>query len=116
MAGNAFANITASQTDANVISAVSGRIIRVLGVACEAGATATNVTFNSKGSGSGTAISMLFALPANGGFVLPTVESGAQNPWFQTNSGEALTLTTGAGSTVGVQIVFDFIAPPGATS
>lgn len=113
MAGNTFANISASQTDSNVITAVSGRIIRVLGVVCEAGGTATNVTFNSKGSGSGTAISMLFALPANGGFVLPTVESGGQNPWFQTNSGEALTMTTGGGSTVGVQIIYDLIAPPG---
>lgn len=113
MAQNTFANIVASTTDGALVSSISGRIIRVLGVACNTGATATNVTFNSKGSGTGTAISALFATPANGGFVLPIVEFQTQNPWFQTNSGEALTVTTGAGSTVGIQVVYDYIAPPG---
>ena len=111
MAASAFTNIASNQTDASVVASKTGRIIRVLGMACEAGATATNITFNTKGSGAGTAISMLFALPANGGFVLPIVSSEGQSPWFQTNSGEALTATTGVGSTVGVHVIYDVKLP-----
>lgn len=108
MANQTFANINASTTDGSILTAATGMRIRVLGVACEAGGTATNVTFNSKGSGSGTAISMLFALSANGGFVLPVAGAPmTEVPWFQTNIGEGLTATTGSGSTVGVQVVYD---------
>lgn len=109
MATQAFANISQSTTDGSVVVASTGNRIRVLGVACEAGGTATNITFNSKPAGSGTAISMLFALPANGGFVLPVTGAPmTEIPWFQTNLGEGLTATTGSGSTVGVQVIYDF--------
>ena len=98
----ALANVTASQTDAAVISAVSGRSLRVLSVVVLCGATATNITFNSKGSGAGTAISCQFQNAANSGAVLPFNEGG----WFQSSSGEGLTVTTGTGSTTGVQVTY----------
>jgi hypothetical protein len=94
----AFANIAASQTDSSVVAAVSGRAIRVVALACQCGATATNITFNS----ASTAISMTFQNAANGGEILPRNDLG----WFQTVAGEALTATTGTGSTTGVQVVY----------
>lgn len=116
MAGNAFANIASATTDGSIVAAVTNRIIRVFGISAEAGSTATSLVFNSKGSGAGTAISMTYALPANGGFVLTPDPYTHQMPWFQTNSGEALTATTGTGSTVGIQVIYDVFAPPGAAS
>jgi hypothetical protein len=98
----ALANITASQTDSNIVTAVGGKIIRVVAMFAVTGATATNLTFNSKGGGAGTAISPLFANGINGGEVLPYNPVG----WFQTASGEALTCTTGAGATTGIQVVY----------
>ena len=98
----ALANVGASSTDAAIGAAVSGKKLRVLAAAFVCGATATTATFNSKGSGAGTAISMQFQNAANGGAVLPLNRLG----WFETISGEALTLTTGAGSTTGVQVVY----------
>lgn len=96
----AFANIAASQTDSNLVSAVSGKRIVVKQVFCLAGATATNLTFNTKPAGSGVAISPLLANGVNGGAVMPYSERG----WFQTNMSEGLTATTGAGSATGILI------------
>lgn len=98
----AFANVAASQTDSNIVSAVASKVIRVLSVVALAGGTATNLTFNTKPGGAGSAISMLFANGANGGEVLPYNKGG----WFQTSSGEGLTVTTGAGSTTGIQVMY----------
>lgn len=106
---SAFANVAASQTDSVLVSAVTGRKIRVYGAGSLSGGTATTVTFNSKGSGAGTAISMDWQNGANGGFVLPYSEAG----WFETNTGEALTVNTGAGSTTGFQVLYALEAPPG---
>lgn len=111
MATRTFANISASQTDSSIVAAVSNRIIRVLAVAAQCGATATNITFNTKPGGAGTAISMQFQNGANGGFVLPEINAG----WFQTNAGEGLTATTGSGSTTGVQLVYEIVTSPGTT-
>lgn len=97
-----LANVAASQTDSNIVTAVTAKKIRVLGVIVLTAATATNVTFNSKGAGAGTAISALFACGANNGFALGFNPVG----WFETAAGEALTVTTGAGSTTGFQIVY----------
>lgn len=105
MAYSTFANVAASQTDNALISAVTGRYIYVIGVAMVTGGTATNVTFNSKGSSSGTAITALFANAANGGAVLPVAPS--ERWWFRSNLGEAITVTTGAGSTTGIQVVYE---------
>lgn len=96
----AFANVAAGETDSNLVTAVTGKKIRVHQVAAVAGATATNLTFNSKPAGAGTAISPLYANGINGGVVLPYSKRG----WFETTAGEGLTVTTGAGSTTGIQI------------
>lgn len=98
----AKANVAASSTDSSIIAAVTSKKLRVVSLVMVCGATATNITFNTKPGGAGTAISMLFANAANGGAVL------GYNPvgWFETSSGEGLTATTGAGSTTGVQITY----------
>lgn len=98
-----FANVAASQTDSVLLAAQgASNKIRVLQVAVVAGSTATNLTFNSKGAGAGTAISPLFANAANGGEVLPFSPVG----WFDTVANEALTVTTGAGSTTGILVKY----------
>lgn len=100
---DAFANVAASQTDSSIVTAQgASNKIRVLQVAAVAGATATDLTFNSKGAGAGTAISCKFANGANGGEVLPYSANG----WFTTSANEALTVTTGAGSTTGILIKY----------
>jgi len=98
----AFANVAAASTDSSIIAAVTSKKIRVLEFRVHAGATATNITFNSKPSGGGVAISELFACAINGG------RADGFNPFghFETVSGEGLTVTTGAGSTVGVGVVY----------
>jgi hypothetical protein len=100
----ALANVAAASTDAALAAAPTdaNKRIRVVAVACVAGGTATDITFNTKGSGAGTAISCKFANAANGGEVLGYNPAG----WFACNQGEALTCTTGAGSTTGVQVVY----------
>lgn len=108
----AFANVAASQTDAALITGSTNRYILVTGIACECAATATTIVFNTKPAGSGVAITMLFANPANGGFVLPYSDGG----WFKTNSGDSLTCTTGAGSTTGIQITYTFVQVPGTNT
>ncbi len=97
-----FANVAASQTDSNLVTAVAGTAIKVLAVVAKAGGTATNITFNSKPSGAGTAISCLFANGINGDTILPYNEEG----WFETTIGQGLTCTTGAGSATGVQVIY----------
>lgn len=107
-----FANVAASQTDANIVTAVPGRIIRVIGGFAIVAGTAMNVTFNSKGSGTGTAITSIIPCGANGGAVWPLpppVDSGQPpHPYFQdTGKGEGLTVTTGAGATiVGITLTY----------
>lgn len=98
----AFANVAASQTDSSLVAAVAGKRIRVLSYLIMAGSAATDVTFNSKGSGSGTAISILHACPARSG----VARCGDQVGYFETKLGEALTVTTSAGSTVGIQLCY----------
>ena len=98
----ALANVAASQTDSAVVAAVTAKKIRVLAVIALTGATATNVTFTTKPAGSGTAISALFACGSNQGFALGFNPVG----WFQTNAGEGLSVTTGAGATTGIQVVY----------
>lgn len=98
----AFANVAASQTDSSLVASPGAVKIRVLSVYAVAGGTATTLTFNSKGGGAGTAISALFANAANGGEILPFSPVG----WFETSTSEALTVTTGAGSTTGIGVVY----------
>jgi hypothetical protein len=97
MAGtqNAVVSVAASQTDSVIKAAFTGKRINVLAVAYVGGTTAAAVTFNSKGSGAGTAIGPAFVAAASTPVVLPYNPKG----WFQTNAGEALTVTTGASVT-----------------
>jgi len=102
----AFANVAASQTDQVLVAAVPLARIEVIGVVINQGDTTSSaVTFNSKGSGAGTAISPALKTSPNGGFVLSTDVVG----YFRTNKGEALTVTTGAGSTTGILVVYRVI-------
>jgi hypothetical protein len=100
----AKADVAASQTDSSIVSAVTGPNKRIVVVAAFwlCGSTATTLVFNSKGSGAGTAITGTYANDINGGMVLPYSPGG----WFRTNSGEALTVTTGAGASTGITIVY----------
>jgi hypothetical protein len=98
----AFANVAASSTDSNIVSSVATKKIRVLAINAVAGATATNLTFNTKPAGAGSAISPLYANGPNGGEILSYNPHG----WFQTTAGEGLTVTTGSGSTTGVLVTY----------
>lgn len=97
----AFVNVAASQTDTALVAAVSGKRIRVIGWSALAGSSATNLTFNTKPAGAGSAISSLKACAANGG-AAPDTFYGT----FQTSIGEGLSVTTGSGSTVGIDISY----------
>lgn len=98
----AFANVAAATTDGAVITAVALKKLRIIGFILSPGATATAVTFNSKPGGAGVAISATFTCVANTTNVAPIHPIG----WFTTLIGEGLTVTTGAGATVGVHVVY----------
>lgn len=98
----AFANVAASATDSAVVSAQTGKKIRVLNVAVSCGATPSTVTFNTKPAGAGSACSATF----NNSISLPDGDG-----YFETNAGEGLTVTTGAGSTTGIQLAYTLITP-----
>lgn len=104
---NAFDTISASATDSVLVAAAAdGERVRVLAVILNQGdTTPSSVTFNSKGSGAGTAISPPLKTSANGGFVIPYSKNG----WFQTNLGEALTVSTGVGSNTGIVVVYELV-------
>lgn len=102
-----FANVAQSQTDSALVPAVVGKRLAILALAFVAGDTETTATFNSKPAGPGAAVSMTFANAANGGAVLPHNPHG----WFLTQTSEGLSLTTGAGSTTGVQVVYAYVDP-----
>jgi len=102
-ARNAYDSIAASATDSALVAAQAGLKIRVLSIAINQGdTTPSTVTFNSKPAGAGTAIYPALKAAANGGFVLPHNERG----WFETNAGEGLSVTTGAGSTTAVAVTY----------
>jgi hypothetical protein len=104
---NAYDSVAAGQTDSVLIAAIPNRRIRVLTYMINQGDTTPSaVTFNSKPAGSGTAIWPAIKYPANGGAQPPMNERG----WFSTNRGEGLTVTTGAGSTTGIAVVYDTVS------
>lgn len=106
----AIGNIAAATTDGTLtlegatLAAVPGKRYYVLAVFAHlANTTATNVTLNSKGSGAGTAISSTKQVAANGGWVQ---SRGTEIDYlYRTKRGEALTVTTGAGSAVGIDLL-----------
>lgn len=103
----AIANVAASQTDSSVVAAVTGKKLLILAYEIHCGGTATNLTFNTKPSGSGTAISPLWALGANSG----RAPGWNQGGWYLTGTSEGLTVTTGAGSTCGVAVLYAEVVP-----
>lgn len=91
---NCFDTVANNTTDSVLQAAAANKTIVVLAVFanCSNATGPATITFNSKGSGAGTAISPTFRIPTGGGFVLPYSEIG----WFETNLGEGLTASTGA--------------------
>lgn len=98
----AIDDVAQSQTDSVLVAAVADKRIRVHAFAAVAGAVATDLTFNTKPGGAGTAISPKFANAANGGEVLGWMQAG----WFETEVGEGLSVTTGAGSDTGLLVIY----------
>lgn len=102
----AFKTIASGQTDNVLQPAVAGKRYRGKQVLLTTDDTSIDVTFNSKGVGAGTAISPTFDEIGNAGFTLPYSSIG----WFQTNIGEALTVTTNAGSSnVDILYAYDLV-------
>jgi hypothetical protein len=103
---NAYDAIAASATDSALVTAVTGKKIRVVAFLLNQGdTTPSTVTFNSKGGGAGTAIFPPLKYAANGGNVVPILEAG----YFETNVSEGLSVTTGAGSTTGVVVIYRYV-------
>lgn len=88
-------DIAASQTDAELAPAPgAGKKIIVTAVAFVCGDTATTAVLNSASD----AISQIFQNGANGGAVIGYHPKG----WYACAENEPLTVTTGAGSTTGI--------------
>jgi hypothetical protein len=102
---NAYDTIAASTTDSPLVAAPGGNLrVRVHAFFINHGDTTPSpVTFNSKGSGAGTAIFPVLKYPANGGTSVG--DPGQGRFWFSTNPGEALTVTTGVGSNTSIGVV-----------
>lgn len=104
---NAWDAIAASATDSVLVAASGSKKIRVHAFVINHGdTTASAVTFNSKPAGSGVAIYPPLKGTANGGFFPPEAPSG----YFETLRGEGLTVTTSAGSTTSISVVYSLIA------
>jgi hypothetical protein len=101
----ALFNIEASQTEAVLIGGVSGKRVIVHGALIVSGPNPTSLTFNSTGSGGSFPISPTFQCGANSWGTIPPLTG--LDGWFKTNVGEGLTVTTGAGSTTGIQLLYD---------
>lgn len=93
-------NISGPVTDQVVVAAVAGQKIRVIGAHALARSAAATLTFKSKGSGAGTAISPIYDNGAHGGFVMLKDKDGI----FETNVGEALAVD--AGAALGIMISY----------
>jgi hypothetical protein len=96
-------------TDSAIIAAVPYYIIAVVGYIVQSGATPQNFTFNSKGSGSGTAISHTMQNGVNGGATRPILYGGA---YFSTLPGEGLTGTTSSASGAATKGMVDYVLVP----
>ena len=103
----AFANVDASTTDAALIAAVAGKRIVVLSIFAHAqGTVETNVTLNSKPASvtAGSAITSTKQIGPNSGWVQ---NRGTPVDYlFSTKNGEGLSVTTGAGSAVGIDVTY----------
>ncbi len=106
----AIADIAPSQTDSSLVTKKVGFVNRVIGGFVVAAGTATTIVLNSKGTGSGTAITSTLFCGANGGICWPIAanERIGDPPfgYFESIRGEGITATTGSGTTVGVTLVY----------
>ena len=94
----AFSNVAASTTAGTLVAAVTGKKIRVIGFRLNVAGTATNVTLNSASAARTETFQLDARAVWSSGF--------SQVGHLETNVGEALTVTTGAGSQVGVDVVY----------
>ncbi len=105
-AGSNGTVIAQSQTDSVIIAAPASAAIYYVILAVHLMVDAdTSVTFNSKGAGAGVAIDGPWPLASKGGFIKDDLR-----PRFRTVTGEALTMTTGAGGNTSYAI--DYIEVP----
>lgn len=104
---SAVVNVPSGTTDQAVVAAVPGLRIVVLQFRIHCGATATAVTFNTKPTGAGVAISEAFQCAVNGG----RADGFSPVGHFVTETGEGLSVTTGAGSTVGIGVRYIEVEP-----
>lgn len=106
----AIGNIAPSQTDSVLVSASTGVVYRIIGGSAIVAGTATNVTFNSNGSGGSTPITATMPCGINGGigWAIAAQENTGDPPYgyFETKRGESLTVTTGAGASTGITLVY----------
>lgn len=112
---HAWANVAASQTDNTLngsgtapAAVVGFKIVVKQAIVSQGGTASGGVTFNSKPAGSGTAVTATFTPAANGTLNFQSTDYS----WFETNVGEGLTVTTGAGATAGVMVTYQYVAGP----
>lgn len=91
---NAYDTIAPSTDDSVLVAAVTGKRIRVHAIGISCGGTPSTVVFQSDND----AISPVF----QNSISLPELASG----WFQTDAGEDLEVSTGAGSNTGIIISY----------
>lgn len=100
---NAYDVVPAGTTDSVLVAAKPGFKLRVYSYMINQGDTTPSaVTFTSKGVSAGTAVWVPLKYPANGGTNSPDNSQG----WFETNAGEGLSVSTGAGSPTGVGVTY----------
>jgi hypothetical protein len=101
-AGTTDGTFTKSPAGTGTVAAIAGKKMRIVGYSVSGGSTATTLVFNSKSGSAGTAITSTKSFGGNGGFGA----HGSQPGDFETKVGEAVTYTTGAGSTMGIDITY----------
>ena len=94
-------DVEASADSTELVAAVTGQRVRVLGAGISCGGTASTVQFEADGTG----ISAIF----NNSIVLPPIPPGSGFGWFETGAGEALDVSTGSGSTTGIQVIYEMV-------
>lgn len=102
----------AASGDNEVIAAVAGKKIRILGLVIVA-AGAVTVYFKSGSTAICGDATNPMSLAANGGFVLPTPPAYptalAPSGYMQTSAGEAFNMTLGGAVSVGGCVVYELI-------
>jgi hypothetical protein len=83
-----------------VVAAKTGQRIRVLGTVIVT-TLANSIDFLS----ASTAITGIFPLAANGGFVMPFTEHG----WCETEEGEALNINLSVATSTGIQVLWQAV-------